>query len=338
MRVDLNEGLGREPLARHVREFTVPVDTAFPIQNTVQELVDHLHQNKISHQVNYFYAVDDDHKLKGVVSTRSLLFNQADTKLNDILDPDVIVIRDDASLEDALKVLGENQLLALPVVDQHNRLKGLFEVIPKNIDYSINSNKKIQNQASRDLFQLIGFSIEQSKLKSSWMEYRYRMPWLACNMIGGLACAAIGEYFETALSTFVILAIFIPLILTLGEAVSMQSMTLSLQFLSQPPIRWRRILKRLFIEVKTSSLIAITSALAISAAYLLLNIDTTPLVAIAASIFISMIASATFGTLFPVALHVLALDPRVAAGPAVLMCTDIVVTTIYLGLATWLLL
>lgn len=337
MRVDLNEGVGKETLRRRVKEFTMPVETAFPVDHTVKNLIDHIQNNKISHQVNYFYAVDHENKLKGVVSTRSLLFNHDSTKLNDIIDTDVITIKEDETLEEALKVLGENRLLALPVIDHKHSLKGIFEVIPKNIDYSFKS-KKVHNEASNGLFQLIGFSIEQNKWNSSWVEYRYRMPWLTCNMIGGLVCAAIANAFEATLSALVILAMFIPLILTLGEAISMQSMTLSLQFLDQPRIRWKKVLSRLVMEFKTSGMIAATSALAISIAYLFLNMDTTPLGAIAASIFLSMVASATFGTLFPIGLHALKLDPKVAAGPVVLMCTDIVVTTIYLSLATWWLL
>ncbi len=297
-----------------------------------------LQSKKVSEQVEYFYVTDHDNVLLGKLTPKDLIYSPPKTKLVDIMDDDVFQLEKDISLEKALKALTRHQVLVIPVVDENRRFVGVLEVLPHDHEMLYQAKKNQLQAAKEDIFQFIGLTIEQSKWNSSWLEFRYRMPWLACNLFGGLICAVIGEFYQLTLAEFVILALFIPLVLTLSESVSIQSMTLSLRFLHLRKIYWLQVWRRVVVEWKTSLLLSGACAIIIGAFYFALSVDIKPILAISGSMFIAMIVSATFGALFPIVLHLFKLDPKVAAGPLVLMMADIVTIAIYLSVSTWLLL
>lgn len=169
------------------------------------------------------------------------------------------------------------------------------------------------------------------------MEYRLRMPWLLCNLVGGLLCALISSVFKLTLEKYVALAFFIPLVLTLSESTSIQSMTLSLRFLHLRKIHWGQVGKRFYVEAKSSLLLGITCAILICLFYMIWNVDFRPITGVGVSVLTSVAASALFGALFPILLHSMHLDPKVAAGPIVLMVVDILTISAYLGLNTLIL-
>lgn len=163
------------------------------------------------------------------------------------------------------------------------------------------------------------------------------MPWLFGNLFAGIICALIASHFSLVLDEIVALAMFIPLVLTLSESIAMQSLTLNLVFLHHERIPWKLFISRLLREWKTTFFLGITSCATVAAVYLFIRGGYMTMLSISISIFVSMFVSATIGIIFPLALHRLKLDPKVAAGPVVLMGADIFATGIYLGLATYLL-
>ncbi len=333
MSIRLDNGFTKEDLKKEVREFTHPVDTLLPIDKSVHEALATLRHKEIRHHANYYYAVDQQNHLVGIASTRQLLFADPDAPIRDIMSQKVIKIEEGAPLAEALHRIAEKQLLALPVVDKENILKGIFEVHTEPMVFS--EEEAIPSKIDQEIFQLIGFSLEQSKMSTSLQEYRYRMPWLLCNMIGGFACAAIAGIYQETLDSIVILALFIPLVLALSESISMQSMTLSLQFLQQKKMAWNQITRRVWTEWKTGLLLGLTSMVCVAGGYLLLEREWSPLVAVGVSVFLSMFLAATIGTITPIIFHALRWDPKVAVGPIVLTLSDIVATSIYLSFSTW---
>lgn len=337
MRIDINKRLSQQEIATPISNFTSPVEFTFSIDLTVGDVLHTLRSRKINTQVDYFYITDHDNTLQGIITLLDLLYSPPEASLGDIVDTEVLKVYEDEPLEKALKLLTKHQLLVLPVLNREERLVGVLEIVPHDGESLYKSKKLHQKRVKEDIFQFIGFSIEQGKLTSIWTEFRYRMPWLACNLAGGLICAVIGEMFQLALVEFVVLALFIPLILTLSESISIQSMTLSLRFMHLKKIHWSQIWRRILVEWKTSFFLGVTSALIITAFYFAWSVNIMPIIAIGSSIIMAMVASATFGALFPIALHLCRLDPKVAAGPVCLMVADIVTITIYLGMSTLLL-
>ena len=337
MRINTSKHLGSKELEKPVKEFTSPFEFAFTIDQTVAEVLERLHRTKREKQVEYFYITDQQKRLQGILTIRDLLYSPPETKLIDIIDPDVIKMDEDELLEVAFKMLAAHELLALPVVDKNNVFIGIIEVLPVGPTLLSKTKRLHFKYIKQDIFQFIGFSIEQRKLASTLVEFRYRMPWLLCNLVGGLICAVIGEFFEKTLLQFVILALFVPLVLTLSESIAIQSMTLSLRFLHFKIILWKQVFKRLLAEWKTSLLLGVSCAILISFFYFAWSTQIRPIIAIALSMIITMVCCATFGALFPIILHALKLDPKVAAGPVVLMLADVVTVAIYYSLSTALL-
>ena len=324
----------QQDISRPVRQFVGPVETALRADMTVAQSLSELRSRRIEHGITYFYAVDENGRLLGVVPARKLLLSEPGQRLGDVMIGPAVSVQADAPLEDAMELFAMHRLLALPVVERDGRLIG-------QIDVALYAEEALDLGEKRrldDLFQLMGLSVQPAKRAAAKMGFRRRMPWLLCNIAGGLACALIAAFFRVVLDRVVLLEIFIPVVLTLSEAVSMQSMTIGLQNLRGSQVRWRALLARGLAEWRTVGLLGLVSAAIVGAAGLLVAQGPRPMLVIAASVAISMTAAAAVGTTLPALLHAMKLDPKVAAGPVVLAACDVVTTATYLALASWWLL
>jgi magnesium transporter len=321
-------------LARPVIQFIEPVESALSYNLSVGAALEELRNRPLKSKIFYFYIVDDQNRIVGVVPTRRLLLSRPNQVLSKIMDSPAKSIPSTASLQEAMELLSRYHLLALPVVDEDGRLLG-------TVDVQLYSEEVLDLAESRrlhDIFQLMGLSAEQLKYRNTLTGFRHRMPWLLCNIIGGITCAIIAAGFRHVLEQVVLIAMFIPLVLTLSEAISMQSMTLTLNFLRGTRTHWKQLLRQGAWEWKTALLLGMTCAIFVAFASSFWGRGFSSVAVISASLVISMIASSTLGVALPVSLHLVRLDPKVASGPVVLMLGDIITVTVYLGLATWWLL
>ena len=312
----------------------LPVSTVLYASHTIASSLAEIRKREIDEQVVYFYVIDDKRRLCGVVPSRHLLLKKPEITIGSIMDPNVIRVSADQSLEMALNILSKNNLLAIPVVDSEERLIGVID-IRLFIDGSVDvANARFRS----DVFQMIGMTLEEGKPTTSWRGYILRMPWIFCNMGGGISCAIISKIYSVVLSEVILLAMFIPLVLSLSESVSMQSMSHSIQFLRKHHLTWKRVLALSTIEWRTIALIALTSGILVGALSLCWGEGVKPALIIAVSILAGVTISGSIGSAVPLLLHAIKLDPKVAAGPVVLSIADVVSTTIYLALGTvWLL-
>jgi len=321
-------------LSKTVRECALPVDTLIHVDATLEEALTSLRQKSIQHKIIYFYAVDNQNTLKGVVSSRQLLLSDPKMKVHETMFENVAKLNEHQTMKHAMELFTAHPLLAIPVVDDHGKLLGVIDlqmVSDESVDFS--------NEKSRsDAFQMIGYSLEERKKIPLRESYRLRMPWLLCNVFSGLICAAISRYYENVLGAYLLLAFFIPLVLTLSESSSMQSVVQSLQFLRRPRFRWKIAWLRMAREWQIVLFLALTSGILVGLLSLFWGDGFFPSAAIGVGIIASVAVSALFGIAIPIFLHRMKLDPRVAAGPVVLMIVDILTTGIYLALATWWLL
>jgi len=337
VRIDTRKRISHRDLESPVSNFTDPFPYIFSINQTVEEVLRTLQSKKAEKRVEYLYITDKENKLQGVLSLSDILYNSAKTRLIDLIDTDVLFVSEEDALEKGLKLLASHQILVIPVVNSEKQFVGVLEIFPHSDDPYFQAKKIHYKNLKEDIFQFIGFSIEQRKYASPWIEYRLRMPWLLCNLIGGLVCAVIADFLQGPLIEMVILAFFIPLVLGLSESVGIQSMTLSLRFLHIRRVHWLQVWRRVLTEGKASLLLGLTSAVIIGFFYFAWSIEILPIIAIGVSVVVAMITAALFGATFPILLHALHLDPKVAAGPVVLMMSDVITITIYLGLSTLLL-
>lgn len=326
--------MSRNDLHRKVGEFIRPVQTILKVNQTVEEALSSIRSQPFGDKIFYFYVVDPYLHLKGVVSTRNLLLSQPHAAIHEITESPAIAIQASHTLREALEKLTSNRLLALPVIDAEERLLGIID-IQLYLDEAIDVAQA--KRSSTDLFQVMGLGLEDGS-KTTWKIYKTRMPWIFCNMFGGFACAIISRLFELVLLEVIVLAMFIPLVLTLSESIAMQSMSYSLQILNRPRISRKEIVRRVGSEWKMVLCLALTCAAIVGGGSLLWEEGFHPALSIGAGIFLSVAITGVLGALIPLVLHRKKLDPKVAAGPIVLMLADVITTTIYLGLSTlWLL-
>jgi len=280
--------------------------------------------------IHYFYVVENQNRLVGVVPARRLLAAQPDKTVRDIMVRDVVAIPEWATVLVASEYFASRRLLAFPVVNDAGELKGVVDVGLFTDDVI-----DLARRTYDDIFQLIG--VHGTAGLTPWHAFRDRFPWLLCNIGGGLLAAFIASRFEHLLQEVVVLALFIPIVLALGESVSMQALTLTLQGLTDGPVVWKRLFGSLWKEFKTATLLAVGCAALVALAVVLWRGQ----VMVAGSIFLaitfSMVIACLMGVVIPAVLRAAKADPRIAAGPVVLAAADVVTLVFYFGLGSRLL-
>lgn len=317
-----------------IKDIVRPVATTIYEDQTIEEALMSLRHKHIEDKVVYFYVLDREEKLIGVVPTRRLLLAESILHIRDIMSASVISIGENKTLHEALEIFAQHGLLALPVVSVEGKFMGAIDV-----EMYIEESFDIADARHRsDIFQIIGLSLEDEKQRSILGDYRLRMPWIFCTMVGGIVCAIISHINQFVLSQILMLAMFIPLVLSLSESISMQAMTHSLQFIRRPRLTWRHIFSKCIKEWRIIGLVALTAGIAVGLISLFWGGGFLASLTLASGISVSVVASATFAIVFPIILHKTRLDPKVASGPVVLSIADILTTSIYLFLASWWLL
>lgn len=324
----------KEDLSVLVGTLVKPVQTVIFACDTVGQSIEKLKSNLTDEKIIYFYVVDDNNTLVGVVSTRNLLLCNTDLQVKEIMETPVISLKPSQTLKEALEIFANCTLLALPVIEENGKLLGTI-----GVQMYMEEKFDIANARHRsDMFQIIGLSWQEDKKGSVFGNYRLRMPWLICNMIGGIFCAMISEYFNVVLAKVVLLAMFIPLVLSLSEGTSVQSMSQMIQYVHRPRKTWKILLEAIWKEFHVVMCVAITCALTVGTISLFWGYGVLPSITIGASIFSCIIITSLFGMIVPILIHKIKLDPKIASGPVVLMAADMITTAFYLTLGTYLIL
>ncbi len=296
---------------------------------TIGEALADLRARGIEEGIIYFYVLDDEDRLVGVMATRALLLSGPDEKLSEVMQKGVVSCRADRPLWEAMSMFAVHRFLAIPVVDENGRFEGVIDVKL----YSDEAEDLASAEHEADVFQIIGVWLEQYRGGGPLKAYRIRMPWLVCNLIGGLLSAGIATVFGAVLEQAIVIAAFIPLVLTLCESVAIQSLTLAIQFMHGSKVNTRQIRRLAFRESAVSLLLGLTCATLVGIAALAWAGVVPAVAVISGAILVAMCIAAVLGLLVPLTLHLAKLDPRVAAGPLVLMLVDVSAMLVYLGLA-----
>jgi magnesium transporter len=299
---------------------------------TVGEALAALRAGEIAEEIVYFYAVDADERLVGVVPTRRLLMSRSYDRIADIMIRQVVSVRDTVSVRQAYAQLLDHRLLALPVVDADGKFTGV-------VDVSLFTGEIADLSARRSaehVFQLIGIHVAQPAA-SPWAGFADRFPWLMCNIVGGMACAFLTGRYEQFLDHTIVLALFIPIVLTLSESVSIQSMSLTLQGLNTQRINWKMIFRCLRDELLTSVLLGGAAGAIVALVALLWKHQPIVSCAIGLSIWSAVVTACLLGVALPIGVRLLGRDPKIAAGPVVLATADIATLLFYFTLASTIL-
>ena len=302
---------------------------------TVGEALDRIRREGVGERVIYFFAVAPDKRLVGVLPTRRLLTAPLQTKLSDIMVRRVIAIPATATVLDACEFFVLYKFFAFPVVDEQRRVVGLIDVslFAEEILGDREDQPKPAAPVRDDIFEVLGFHLEQIRGASPWRVFRFRFPWLLVTVTAGTICAILAGAFEATLAHSLVVAFFLTMVLGLNESVSAQSMSVTIQMLRSAPVTWSWFAGALRRELITALLIALACGTIVAAIVLLWRHDPKSACAIGGSVALSLITACLFGLGIPSLLHRLNLDPKIAAGPITLALADIFALLLYFATA-----
>lgn len=298
-------------------------------EHTVSEALEEVRKTELSSRIIYFYVVDEEDRLCGIVPTRRLLLGQPESSIADLMVTKLITLPETATLGDACEFFIIHRLLALPITSDSGRLLAIIDVER----YTDEMSELAYRDEYNDVFQLIGVHLAAVREASPLAVFGNRFPWLLCNIGGGLACAALAGLYQEILDNVVVLALFIPVVLALAESVSIQSLTLTLQRL-HGRFTWGDMFRTLLRELPVGLLLGAGCGLLVGgAAWAWQGL---PVVAgvILLSILISVTNATLLGLMVPSVLRAAQRDPKLASGPITLAATDLATLFCYLGLAT----
>jgi magnesium transporter len=317
------------PVLEHARKDFPLLDADM----TVGQALERIRREGVGERVIYFFAVDSDKRLVGVLPTRRLLTSPLETKLSDIMVRRVVAIPATATILDACEFFVLYKFFAFPVVDEQRRVVGLIDV-GLFAEEILGEREEQAKPASAspvrdDIFEVLGFHLEQIRGASSWQMFRFRFPWLLATVTGGTICAILAGLFETTLAHALVIAFFLTMVLGLNESVSAQSMSVTIQMLRSAPVTWNWFRTALRREFVTAGLIGLGCGIVVAAIVFLWKHDPRAASAIGGSIALSLISASLFGLCVPSLLHRLNLDPKIAAGPITLALADVFALVIY---------
>ncbi|MCU0876675.1 MAG: magnesium transporter [Pirellulaceae bacterium] len=304
------------------------------IQHTVAEALAAIRASDVQSRIVYFYVLDEEGRLAGVLPTRRLLLSAVDTKIRELMIGRYVALPETATMLDACEMFIVHRLLALPIVDAERRIVGVIDVEEASDDI----RELDIREASNDIFQLIGVRIAQVQRAPLRIHLVNRFPWLLCNIGGGLACALIAGFFQEVLDQVILLALFIPVVLALAESVSIQALTLTLSAQHGGRPTWRSVGAALTREIPLGILLGASCGSLVFLAAWAWRQQLVAAFCVFAGILLSVTTATILGLVVPSAMLALKRDPQVASGPITLAITDILTMIYYLGLATWLLL
>jgi magnesium transporter len=279
------------------------------------------------------YVVDREDRLRGVCSLRALVTSPATLSIQEVMETDVISVRFDTDQEDVAEVVSRYDLLAVPVVDEHNRLLGMVEV-DDIVDV-------IREEATEDFLKMAGAGEQLVEARSFVSSFRARWRWLMAAAFGGILAALTLSRFENALGTVPALAFFMPVVAGMGGNVGTQSSTIVVRGLAVGFVEASRLRHLVVREVGLGASLGLIYGLLIASVSPWFGAPTTDPLSLGAVVGLGMAGSMTIaaavGTCVPLFLDRANVDPAVATGPFVTTAVDVMGLLFYFWLATVLL-
>jgi magnesium transporter len=292
---------------------------------TVGEAITALQSSRDVEMVFYLYIVDARRHIVGVTSLRRLLLVSPETPLKRIMAPDPITARVDMDQEEVARLVASYNLLAIPVVDEANKLVGVITV-DDVIDV-------IKDEATEDLYRLAGVSSDERVFTPAGESLRKRMPWLIVNLATAFLAAAVVGVFQSTIASWVALAVFMPIVAGMGGNAATQTLTVIIRGIALGELTWgnsrKALVKNLLVGIGNG---LVTGVIAAVVAWLM-NGDVHLGVILAMAMIINLFVAGLVGTLIPLGLKALKIDPALASAVFITTFTDVCGFASFLGLA-----
>ncbi|WP_298039735.1 magnesium transporter [uncultured Desulfuromonas sp.] len=294
---------------------------------TVKEAIAALQEAQDVEMVFYLYVTDDHGHLVGVLSLRQLLTVPPATRLQDIMATDVISVRTDMDQEEVAHQVAKYNILAIPVVDEGNKLMGIITV-DDVIDV-------LREEATEDIFKMAGASEEELLYGyKSFKIARLRLPWLITNLFGGVITGYLMWLFKVTLKEVIALISFIPVITGMGGNVGGQSATIVVRGFATGRIDISTMRQVFLKELRVGLIMGTVCGLTIGVIAYGWHHNPYLGLVVGLAMVTAMTVAATMGVLAPTFFKRLGIDPAIASTPFVQTANDITGILIYFGTAT----
>ena len=293
---------------------------------TAGEAIGTLQGSREVEMVFYLYVVDDRRHLVGVVSLSRLLLVATETPLQRIMTTDLISARVDTDQEEVAQYVASYNLLAIPVVDEENKLVGIITV-DDVIDI-------IKDEATEDIYRLAGVSGDEHVFTSARESLRRRLPWLAVNLVTATLAAFVVRAFQATIDQMVVLAVLMTIVASMGGNAATQALTVIVRGIALGELTWGNSRKTVFKE----ALVGLGNGLALGTvgggvAWLMSGNIFLGLI-LALAMVINLMVAAIAATVIPISLRALKIDPALASAVFITTLTDVFGFFAFLGLAT----
>ena len=318
------------PVVEHARKDFPLLDA----EMTVGEALERIRREGVGERVIYFYAIDEEKRLVGVVPTRRLLTAPLETALREVMVRRVVAVPAKATVLDACEFFVLYKFLAFPVVDEQRRVVGIIDanLFAEEILEAGDTQDRSRSETvpvGAEFFEALGFRLEQIRGASAWRAFRFRFPWLLVTVTGGTVSAILAGFFEATLAGSLIIAFFLTMVLGLTESVSMQTMSVTIHALRSVSVTRDWLASAFRRELATAGLLGVSCGFVVCVIAWLWRDDLRAAIVIGGSIAFSLVTACAFGLAVPSVLHRLKLDPKIAAGPVTLVLADFIALAIY---------
>ncbi len=276
-------------------------------------------------EIYYVYVVDDDNILKGILSLSKLIQKPTHTKVIDMITEEVHSVRTDTSQEEVAQIMEKYNMVALPVVDHMGRLKGRI-TIDDVVDV-------IREEAGRDYQMVSGITGDVEPGDKIWQQTRARVPWLIIGTVGGLIGARVLGSNAGTISQIPAMAFFIPLIAATAGNVGVQSSSIVVQNIASGSRNFDSIWEKLLKELAVGIVTALFFSLIIFVYNYLFSNNIQLTMAVSCTLFIVIIFASMSGTVIPLLLNKMKIDPALATGPFITTTNDVLGLLLYMLVA-----
>ena len=300
---------------------TIPPDI------TVQEAIQRLRQQAPDREtIYYIYVIDEDRRLLGFVSLRRLILTPPTTPIREIMTVDVVTVRADQDQEEVARKLAKYDFLAMPVVDEHDRILGIITHDDVIDVLEQEAAEDIARQGGAEPLRQPYFSVSTLRL------IRTRIVWLCMLAIAATLTVNVLSVFEQTLETAVTLSLFIPLLIGVGGNAGAQSATTIVRSLATDDVAPGDFLRVLFREARVGFLLGATLG-AIAFAIVGLVFDTNMATILSLSLVAICTLASFVGAMMPIAATRIGVDPAVVSAPFVTTIVDTTGLIVYFLIA-----
>lgn len=281
-------------------------------------------------EIYYVYVVDDDNKLKGILPLKKLITHPSVSKIRNVMEVDPVSVKADTPIDEVALDFEKYDLVAMPVIDSIGRLLGRITVD--------DVMDQVREASERDYQLASGLSRDVDADDNIFAQTRARIPWLLIGIFSGIVASLILGTFETKLQAVTALALFIPIIGGTGGNVGVQASAIVVQSLANGTLEVKEFSRQLGKEV----LVGLMNATILSGVVFVYNLFMLPgefavTISVAASLFVVVMFATILGTVVPLTLEKLHINPALATGPFIQISNDLVGLIIYVQIATFFL-